>query len=68
MRLADLQARFADALLTGKEDAMVSLLDDTGLPPTALLDIYRASIFASRDSSRWMRLTRSTSPLAGKRS
>ncbi len=47
MTLSDLQARFADALLTGKDDNVVSLLDDTGLPASALLDIYRASIFAS---------------------
>lgn len=51
MTLADLQARFAEALLNGSDATVVSLLDDGRLPPTALLDVYRGSIFAGLTST-----------------
>ena len=47
MTLADLQARFADALLNGHDEAIVGVLQDGSILRPALLDIYRGSIFAS---------------------
>jgi hypothetical protein len=47
MKLAELQARFGHALLHGNDAALTDWLRDDGIPPKALLDIYRDSVFAS---------------------